>query len=469
MKKGTVISLIFISYCMAVPSLAFMKLISRPNVVLIIIDTLRADKLGCYGFPKNISPEIDLLAQKGVLFEKVIAQSSWTRPSIGSLITSLYPRSIGLYKEQYDILDGKYLTFAEILKEHGYTTIGITANPNINSSFNFHQGFDHYIDSNVIWKWMKSEGNKQTYDDKSQLLPSAQQIFQQVLDIAKSTNNRPYYVQIIIMEVHENMNLLRPEYNKNFLNLENNQHPSYYDAIRQVSFDIDQFINKLSSLPGWSNTLFILTSDHGEGLDDHPGVENSKHHGKLLYESQLLVPLIWYHPQAKENSFMQGLRKLLPQTLSYLPAKKITQSVQLMDLMPTVLEYLKLPLPPEICGQSLLNMIYEDKSKVKLPPYIVAETNFRAANKIAIYSSEWKYIENRDNQKGVNQYELQPIGVKENGIATDRIQENEAISLTLKEYLNSWEKFYKKEPSSSPQESPTPDTLNQLKSLGYLN
>ena len=71
-----------------------------PNIVLIIIDTLRADKLGCYGCPQDTSPELDGLAKKGVMFRRVIAQCSWTRPSIGSMLTSLYPRTLGLYSER---------------------------------------------------------------------------------------------------------------------------------------------------------------------------------------------------------------------------------------------------------------------------------------------------------------------------------------------------------------------------------
>jgi arylsulfatase A-like enzyme len=115
-----------------------------PNVVLIIIDTLRQDKLSAYGFPEETSPEIDRMAEQGVRFDRVIAQSSWTRPSIGSMLTSQYPRTLGIYKEMDEVLPDDFVTIAEALKEAGYTTIGATANANINTSFNFQQGFDHY-------------------------------------------------------------------------------------------------------------------------------------------------------------------------------------------------------------------------------------------------------------------------------------------------------------------------------------
>ena len=125
-----------------------------PNVVLLIVDTLRADKLGCYGFPADVSPEIDALAAQGVLFEHVVAPSSWTRPSIGALVTGRHPRSLGIFKEQNGILPDAVPTLAEVFAKAGYTTIGITANPHLNRSFNFHQGFDHYFDSDVVYSFM---------------------------------------------------------------------------------------------------------------------------------------------------------------------------------------------------------------------------------------------------------------------------------------------------------------------------
>src|SRR5262249_312911 len=112
----------------------------RPNVVVILIDTLRADKLGSYGSPAGASPDLDALAAGGVRFADVIAQSSWTRPSIGSILTSRYPRSLGIEKEQWDIMPDDVETAAKIFHRAGYYTIGATANPNLYKVFNFQGG-----------------------------------------------------------------------------------------------------------------------------------------------------------------------------------------------------------------------------------------------------------------------------------------------------------------------------------------
>lgn len=90
---------------------------SRPNVVLVVVDTLRGDALGCYDPERaDLSPEIDALAARGAQFLDVTAQSSWTRPAMGSMLTSLYPRDVGIYREKYDALPDRFVTLAEALR-----------------------------------------------------------------------------------------------------------------------------------------------------------------------------------------------------------------------------------------------------------------------------------------------------------------------------------------------------------------
>lgn len=440
---------------------------SYPNIVLIIIDALRADKLGCYGFPGEISKEIDAMAKKGVLFEYVLSQSSWTRPSVGSMMTSLYPRSIGIYKERFDILHHKYLTLAEILKANGYQTFGITANPNTNQVFNFHQGFEEYEDSAVVWKWMKP-GPGQKFSDDNHQLPKSREIFARVLNKAKSYSKGPVYIQITVMEVHSPY-LIRDEYRDAFKNYPvkkvNIKYPEEklvklvrgtLGAVQQISYDIGEFVRQLREVPGWENTLFVITSDHGQGLDDHPNVEGSPPHGNLLYESQLRVPLIFYHPKAPKKIFTP---------------KRVKQRVRLLDLMPTILDYVEIPLPKgqRIHGRSLIGLIRGNGKNLQLPDFFVAETNWRKVNKIAVYSQKWKYFQNRDNWKGVNINELQPMGLTENGKLTDKIHEYSEIGKEMKKILFQWEKQYKRAKRTFPQGKLSKKEIEQLKSLGYLN
>lgn len=426
--------------------------VSRPNVVLIVIDTLRADKLGCYGYPQNTSPELDAMAGDGVQFMRVIAQCSWTKPSMGSMLTSRYPRSLGLYRERDDILADRFTTLAEVLQAAGYRTIGVTANPMLNSVFNMHQGFDRYINSTVVFAWMRKIAESQrTFPSRTRhTLPSAQEVFAAALgEIGQGEG--PFYLQLNLMEMHEawrgRKSLTRPEFRKLFKGIRNK---GYLQALRQVSTDIDAFINRLRSLDGWDNTLFVITSDHGQGLADHPHVKFSGFHGRLLYESQVVVPLILYHPG------------------SGVTPRRIREPVRLLDVMPTILDYVGVEAPPDIEGLSLYPLVQGDAEPVARPARVMTETHYRGHNKIAVYSGTWKYIENRESHRGVNAFELQRVGVKEDGKRSDEIAQFPEVAAELKRYIEAWESKVPLAESTPLQEGLPEGIEAQLKAIGYL-
>jgi len=426
----------------------------RPHVVLIIIDTLRADRLGCYGCSRTISPEIDALSRRGVRFARAVAQCSWTRPSIGSLLTSIYPRTLGIHSEEVGILGDDVITLAEVLRDHGYRTLGATANPHLNLSFNFHQGFNHYLDTVDVFQWMPESFGQRTSTDPS--LPAALDLFSKMLKAIdkEDANERtaPHYLQFNIMEVHENHrsnDLVRSEYKGLFEDVEGAMERRYLQAVRQVSHDIDWFIGQLSARPGWEDILVVLVSDHGEGLNSHPSVVNSSFHGDLLYESQLMVPLILY---STSGALPEGL--------------VVERPVQLLDLMPTLLELLGISPPEQLRGVSLVPLLHGDD--VNLPRCFVVETHFRDTNKIGVYTDDWKLFHNRDHHQGLNPVALHRIGVMEDGVRTDLGSTHPEILRELSSYLIDWEE---RNPSAKPiqYKSALPsEMIDQLRSLGYL-
>ena len=422
----------------------------RPNVVLIIIDALRPDKLGCYGFDKNTSPEIDRMAAEGILFADVIAQCSWTRPSIGSMLTSQHPRSIGLFAEKWDVLQDKYMTMPEALKRKGYTTIGVTANPNINSAFNFQQGFDDYTDSAFVPHWMEDTSDKPAASSPLESLVQSDVVFDIALQKAEACQKFPAYIQALVMEVHTPA-LVRDEFKEIYAETE---HSDYLGAIRQVSHDIGRFVEKLLRIPGWENTLFVLCSDHGEGLSDHRYVPRSTKHGFVLYESNVRVPLIFYHPQNSDAAYRD---------------RTINHRARLLELMPTILDYLDIPIPKDCVGKSMLGLIDETSKNIDLPEGFITETYLEDCEKIAVYTKRWKYIENRDRWLNVNPRELQPMGVTENGRLTDQIKYSKTMGLELRSYLRTWERQHKRgERLSLPVERLGDKEIQQLKSMGYI-
>ncbi len=422
---------------------------TKPNIVLIIIDTLRADKLSAYGYPSRTTPELDELADRGVRFARVIAQSPWTRPSIGSMLTSLYPRSIGIYEKDLQALGDQFETLAEVLQRSGYTTFGATANPNINSSFQFDQGFDHYSDSDILWEWMRPEPAKTSTRERP--LPTSREILDGVLAWVGKNGKPPYYVQVNLMEVHQarTKEVLDQMGDTLFA-----QEPSapYLRALHHVSGEIGRFVRLASERVGWGNTLFVITSDHGQGLTDHPDVPASQGHGNLLYESQILVPLILYNPARDPAG-----------------GRVVEERVRLLDLMPTLLEYAGVPAPGGMQGISVLPMVRPNGGRVSLPEHFIVETDYQAAEKIGVYTSVWKYIENRDGHRGTNPQELQRIGVKENGQKTDVARQFPQVVQELQRVLREWERAHPKIPPSVPGQGLSPAEVEQLRALGYVN
>ena len=421
---------------------------SRPNIVLIIIDTLRADKLGAYGFSPSVSPELDRYAAEGAMFEQAYSQSSWTRASVGSFLTSHYPRSIGIRKEKWDALPMEVETLAEVLKAEGYYTIGVTANPQINSAFRFDQGFCEYADSNVIFGWMKREAGKDRAA-KGVRLPRADDVFKKGLELAKNAGRRPVYLQVLIMEVHGSWKLKSEDVEPAISGLQDGR---YLQSVKLASRQVGGFLERLLAQPGWLNTLVVITADHGEGLSDHPAVPHSRRHGNLLYDSQIHVPLILYNPSDQR-----------------LGGRRVRGAVPMLDLMPTVLEYAKIQAPSGIKGKSLLPLIENGAGASPGEP-VFAETAWRKVDKTAVVYGDWKYIENRDKWPSLPPAELQLLQGRENGSATDQSAkpENGPILGRLRELLRGWSGATPVRRADEQGAEPSPVEIEQLKSLGYL-
>lgn len=466
-----------VAVALAVVSLAVVTVLdapapSRPNVVLIIVDTLRADALGSYDpAAAGLSPEIDALAARGVRLAQVTASSSWTRPSIGSLLTGQTPRTLGLYRETFDVLPESATTLAEALRASGYETVGVTANPNINSVFGFEQGFDRYVDSRVVWPWMTPEpGQRQR--NRATTLPDARTILGDMLEHARAhtagPDRKPTYMQITLMDVHEGWRLVRPEFRQDDRGRVGVP-KGYWDAVRQVSHDIGAFVDALATVPGWGHTLFVITSDHGQGLDDHPDVERSWGHGRLLYGSQVDVPVIFYHPSSSGSGPWSWLVSRFTGRGQRLEPRTVERPVRLLDLAPTILERVGVATPPGTAGRSLARLVTDgDDPGLELPGYFVSETHYQGVDKIAVHTPAWTYIENRDHHEGLNPRELQPRGIRENGRLTDRIDDEPDVAADLAALLAGWESRHPELPATQPSEAVSPEELEQLRALGYM-
>lgn len=385
--------------CIVAGGLMLLRSSSQPpDIVLLVVDTLRADKLGIYGNESPASLELDQVAQDGLVFTKMISQASWTRASMASMLTGRYPSRAGVRKEQWDRLREDVPTLAETLSSRGYTTIGITANPQLNKDFHFERGFDHYVESTVIFPWMPMQVGK-VRASKKKLVKSADEVFEGALHIAEESGSQPQYIQLLLMEVHAHHRIQAEEIDEELASYPD---AAYLQSIRNVVRPLRRFIDAYRKLRG-NNVVFIITADHGEGLRDHPTVHGSQGHGNLLYRSQLHVPCII----------------LGPDTLLGAP-RRIFATSRLLDLAPTIVEMADAQDSNAYDGESLFPIIRAPSEKVQ-PRIAYAETQWRpTVRKAAITDGEWLYVESRDDWKGIDAVELHPFLGRQSGTESNQ-------------------------------------------------
>jgi arylsulfatase A-like enzyme len=293
----------------------------RPNVVLIVADTLRSDHLPFYGYSLIETPFLSGLADHSILCKYAWSPAPWTAPATASIFTSLYPFQHGLI---YNIgnmrvntkivnklktfrIPDKALTLAETLQKAGYRTFGVSMNINVCSGLNFNQGFDRFV----------------TIPNKK----SAEHANQQLLKWEKEIKeNAPSFVYIQYMDCHAPYERRNPWYRKR---IENGADPkAAYDS--NICYLDDQIRNMADRFKWKENTLIIFTSDHGEEFWEH-----GRHgHGHAIYRESIQVPLMFYLPG--ETSI-----------------KQIQANVSTLDILPTVCDILGLPLDSANVGKSL--------------------------------------------------------------------------------------------------------------------
>lgn len=391
-----------------------------PNVVLVIVDTLRADKLGSYGNPSPASQELDALAASGIVLEQVVSQASWTRSSVAAMLTGMYPRRIPLLKEQWDPLPLGSDSLAEVLRRRGYTTIGLTANPQLNLDFKFEQGFGEYIESSVTFSWMKDSQGKEKAG-KGVVIRPAEDILGQSLDILGKVKGRPVYLQVLLMDVHAHHRIAPDGVDADLKDFPDSE---YLQAVRNATRPLATFIPKAREILG-KDTVFIITADHGEGLKDHPSVESSGKHGNLLYRSQIHVPVIVLGPSDRVG-----------------PAGRRSGLARLIDLFPTIVELCGGTPSTTIDGVSLVPSLQQAKA-IDIGGPALSETRWRrGVNKIAATDGTWLLIENHDSWPGTAPTELYEFNAPQDGAVTNSLAQHTDAAEPLQGAVASFEKRF---------------------------
>jgi arylsulfatase A-like enzyme len=293
--------------------------LDTPNIVLIVIDTLRADWMSAYGFHQETTPEIKRWAAKGVLFERNLAQSSWTKMSMASMLTSLWPQSHAIRKYG-DGLGTAAVTLAEALQDAGYETYAVQTNGWLHQTFGFHQGFQHYV---------FPTGRAAPKIPKATVWAHADRVLEETTRLLDHRpTDRPFFLYVHFMDVHE---YAAPNEFKTF----GTDGPgAYRGAIRWLDDAVSRVRGELDRVGVLEETVILLTSDHGEAF----GENGKSGHALNVLTAVLHVPLVIRFPFETE------------------PVRIPTQ-VRNLDVAPTLLDIAGVPIPTSFEGESLLPLI----------------------------------------------------------------------------------------------------------------
>ncbi len=371
----------------------------RPNLVLILVDTLRADYTTPYGFAEDTSPELARWAERGVLFERVRSQSSWTKMSMASLLTSLWPRSHGI-REAQDGLADRAVTLAEVLQDAGYATYGVQTNGWLHQSFGFHQGFDRYM-------FPKTGGDPRL--GRASLWPHADRVVEEAARLLEAHDrSRPFFLYLHFMDVHE---YAAPPHLKTF---GTDSRGAYLAAIRWVDDAVERVRKKLEETGDLEKTVVVFGADHGETFGEH-GVHG---HARNVLTPVLWVPLVIRLPFPVE------------------PAVRVPSQVRNVDLAPTLLELMGVAIPSGFEGTSLVPLLSGEREEPDRPSYAaLGVTLFADASvQTAVSDGSWTYARNatapEDDPEG---YEANAVAVGAEFLFDRRVDPGENANLVLRE------------------------------------
>ncbi len=321
---------------------------ARPNIILVTLDTVRADHLSLYGYARKTTPHLDTWAKRGVVFENAITTTSWTLPSHASIFTGLLPHQHGA--DWYMPLNTRRWTLAEVLASWGYETAGFTSNFVYGEAgWGLAEGFHEYEDNRdfLLHNLGTLRVGMRIIDPlyRRWVLPdsferrSAQDMNQDILRWVEHRSRRPYFLFINYFDAHDPY-LSSPADARHFgalppgvirearygfegrgtLHLPEADRQAlvagYDNSLATLDRGLAELLDMLSRLPDWENTVLVITSDHGEGLGEHGGY----YHGLDLYNESVRVPLI-----ILGRGVPHGLR--------------IPSAVSTLDVFPTVLRF----------------------------------------------------------------------------------------------------------------------------------
>lgn len=455
-----------------------------PNLLLITIDTLRADRLGSYGYELDTSPRLDALAHSGVRFADATVPVPKTWPATASLLTGNSPHTTGVRLAPRVPLPEKNVTLAELLQRGGYTTGAVVSNVNLSRHFRYDQGFDDFVES---WAEAYAEETgggtlQRTGANITKKYTDGARVTDQglrVLDELRA-RDRPFFLWVHYLDPHgpymppeEYLALFEGRHESRVLtpkevpayqrvvppgrkwgfSLDLADYEARYDGeVRRMDDQLARLLEGLDERGLRDSTLVAVTADHGESFGEH-GLHLE--HGNGPYQSTAHVPLILSWP-------------------GHLPAEHVVEApVGLIDVAPTLLELLGQPVPEGLDGRSLSKLI--DSSRPGTPPALVfLESGYTIPPQVSVRRGPWKLIWLRtpkDERRFGDAIQLYDLS-KDPGERTNLAARNPELVADLQGEIETWLAGQRERVIDETQKVELRQldehTQRQLEALGYL-
>jgi len=412
------------------------------HIVLITIDTLRADHCSVYGYERQTTPFLEEFAAQATVFENAYATSSWTAPSMASIFTALPPRSHGVIRgfvfdgkvTGQDYLSDDFTTLAEVLSAHGYQTFGVSTNAHLTAATGFAQGFAGWTE---LWF------------DEASVATAAATTFADRLTAADK-----YFLWVHYFDPHVeylarepwygDYRQQRPDAPEMPINESSKEAGRAWikDMIDRYDSEInytDESLRMLfSTLHIDANTLVVVTSDHGEAFGEHRVLT----HGHSLFEEEIRVPLIMKVPGQQH-------------------ARRVESPVSILDIYPTVLDAAGIDRPGRLAGVSLLPATRDAPTSDR--PIVSELDRGKVADRTLTWR-RWKLYQRESPDRSVSLFDLQNDPAERHDVSAAHRKRVEDLQGRWNRWSGQWAPF-----NAPNRVAPFgEDELNRLRALGYL-
>lgn len=465
---------------------------SLPNIILIVIDTLRADHLSIYGYERETTPWLTQESSHAVVFTKALSPSSWTKPSVASFLTSRYP-GIHSVTGWLDIVPSQLTTIPEVLGERGYQTAGFSANLFVNADYNYAQGFETFypirghgpkqllFPMDILFSQIKVSGElafRLNLIDSNVAFGDARSMNGAIIPWLRNNERNQIFLYLHYMDPHvpylpparkysEGKNL--SDYDLQFMRKLHNPQDTvevdnrildavvsrYDDEIINVDRRLAEVFQTLETLGLRDKSLIIITADHGEEFGDH----GFGGHGHSMFQEVLHVPLLIFFPDGAYAG------------------RRIEHQVDLLDLAPTIYDYVGVEAEAPLDGVSLMPLIrgekklYAEKKRDYFGEVSPVEEIWPIETTFALVEDNYKFIRSTFKDHGkpdrLALYDMAADPMEQ----INELENKPEIADRLSRQLDSFRHYcdsLRIRPEGLDTKNLSKEQLEQLRALGYV-